>query len=102
MSGSVLGESGELFLRPEETAIHATHAQINWLGYRSALAETLVVLNDGDRVTVEIQFRTPAKGSAKILHTSDGKDWSSESSRSANDLSIEIGANGCAVIVRYR
>src|SRR6185437_10160031 len=77
MSGSVLGEPGEIYLHPEEMAIHATHAQINWLGYRSAQAETLVILNDGDRTTVEVRFPIAAKGSAKILHTNDGKEWSS-------------------------
>jgi hypothetical protein len=102
MSGSVLGEPGEIYLHPEEMAIHSTHAQINWLGYRSAQAETLVILNDGDRATVEIRFRTAAKGSAKILHTNDGKEWTSESSPSTSNLSIQIGVKACTIVVRYR
>jgi hypothetical protein len=102
LTGKVFGDPGGVYLRPEEMNIRGTHNQINWLGFRSAKADTLVVLNDGGPVVVEVRFQTPAKGNAKILRTSDGGEWSSQTSPNANKVSAEVNKNGCAVIVRER
>jgi hypothetical protein len=102
LSGTVLGEPGDLHLRPDEIEIHASQDQINWLGYRSAKADTFVILNDHGPANAEVRFRRPGKGGAKILTTTDGKAWSSHNSRSPNSLSLNIGKNACVVIVRDR
>ena len=102
LSGTVLDEPGQVYFRPEEINIRATHDQVNWLGYRSAKSDTLVILNDHDPVTVEVEFRTSAKGNAKVLSTNDGKEWNSNASHIGSKLSVGIPQNGCAVIVRER
>jgi hypothetical protein len=102
LAGTVLDDPGELYLRPEELDIRGSHGEINWLGFRSAKADTLVILNDYEPVVVEVGFRRLAEGSVKILSSSDGKEWISRTSHMSNRLSIEILKNACAVVIRER